>query len=195
MREGEETFQQTPQIQNQGPSAHFPSGRGLIPEGGENLSNQGTPGSSQHPPLLNFNPSVTAALERRPTISFIAFVPDPITAELERLQFLFLLRLKDSLVDLKSSAMKFLSLTAEAAAEEVLQITSPMTPRLIGEGRQSTLVGEEGEGGGERGEEGEGGEEMGSSPSVKRRHNTLVANEGREGGGGGGGGGDEAIQD
>ena len=128
--------------------------------------NAGTPtriSSSRGPPL----PQAMAPPDNgHPTISFIAYVSDAIHAELERLQFLFLLRLKESFVDLKTSAMKFLSLTspgqpaAEGTEEEKVQeVTSPTTPRLFpGNSRHDTLVaGDECEvgDGGERGE-GEG---------------------------------------
>ena len=43
-------------------------------------------------------------------ISFIAHAPQPIKAKLERLQLLFIMRLKDSFTDFKNSLMKFLVL-------------------------------------------------------------------------------------
>ena len=78
----------------------------------------------------------------RPLISFIAHVPDPIRAKLERLQFLFLLRLKDSFNDLKNAALKFLTLVALGNDKKSpAELTSPTTP-LLGN-RHDTLVSRE----------------------------------------------------
>ena len=100
----------------------------------------------------NFNPSTSSPLqpslvgsdEERPMISFIAHVSSPIQAELERLQFLFLLRLKDSFNELKTSAMKFLSLVKPVEEQEPSLVTSPATPRHRSLGnRHDTLTDED----------------------------------------------------
>ena len=94
----------------------------------------GVPPSTGGP---NFNPASSTPQgpsgddkeEERPMISFIAHVPSPIQAELERLQFLFLLRLKDSFNELKTSAMRFLSLVKPANEQGSPLVMSPVTPR------------------------------------------------------------------
>ena len=53
-----------------------------------------------------------------PTYSFIAHAPQLIRAELERLQMLFLLRMKESFVFFKDSLMKFLTLSGSDAILE-----------------------------------------------------------------------------
>ena len=72
--------------------------------------------------LANQEPALPAAPASTPTggahsdkvhdamISFIAHAPQPIKAQLERLQLLFIMRLKDSFTDFKNSLMKFLVL-------------------------------------------------------------------------------------
>jgi hypothetical protein len=83
----------------------------------------------------NMNPSSSPLqkpprdADERPMMSFIAHVSSPVRAELERLQFLFLLRLKDSFNELKTSAMRFLSLLNPADEQESPLVTSPLTPR------------------------------------------------------------------
>ena len=102
-----------------------------------------------------------------PKISFLAHVSDPIRAELERLQLLFLLRLKDSFAAFKTSIMKFLTLRPPEAVVEELR--SPGTPRGWGEEEAEPPLGAEEGGrewrGGRHGER-KGGEE-GAVPSVE----------------------------
>ena len=57
--------------------------------------------------------------DNKPTFSFIVHTPETITAELERLQFLFLMRLKDSFAVFKETLMGFLTLPSiEQQVEE-----------------------------------------------------------------------------
>lgn len=75
--------------------------------------------------------------QKEPTFSFIAHAPDVIHAELERLQLLFIMRLKDSFTDFKYSLTKFLTLksldlpmqepvsSSEDLAEAADQLTTP----------------------------------------------------------------------
>lgn len=158
-REGEDNFHRGAP-QHSTPTTQFSSERGTTQEG-VNIPSIVTPGSSQHPLSSNFTsplhvPTATP-LDNHPMISFIAHVSDPICAELERLQLLFLMRLKDSFTELKSSMMKFLTLTSEVAVEESLHITTTTTPRVFG--RRDTSV-DDVEGGREGGEQGAGLEEQ-----------------------------------
>ena len=97
-----------------------------------------------------------------PTISFLVDIPEPIHAELERLQLLFLLRLKDSFASFKMAILKYLTIPApETVAEEML---SPQNFSCRGEvsscargGRREVVKSVGGEG--VRGEEEEGGRE------------------------------------
>lgn len=95
-------------------------------------------------------------------ISFIAHVSDPIHAELERLQLLFLLRLKDSFSELKEQMMKFLTLMSpgddKEITDEALNQTTPRQP-LLSNRRHDTQVGDKGEEGTGLDEEREGGNE------------------------------------
>ena len=99
---------------------------------------------SSLPPETNGNDNADSL----PMISFVAHVPSPIRAELERLQFLFLLRLKDSLTELKASAMKFLDLLQPLKDEgDAPLVTSPVTPRSRSLGnRHNTLTSDDIEG-------------------------------------------------
>ena len=93
-------------------------------------------------------------------VSFIAHISDPIRAELERLQFLFLLRLKDSFTELKEAMMEFLSLMSPSEGDKISEeeeVLSPTTPRhpLLG-ARHDTLVAGDDFAAGSEGGEGEG---------------------------------------
>ena len=60
-----------------------------------------------------------------PTYSFIAHAPELIRAELERLQLVFLLRMKDSFTFFRDSLMKFLTLSnSDAMLEEARRTTT-----------------------------------------------------------------------
>ena len=68
--------------------------------------------TSPPPPDSNLN---------EPTFCFIAHAPDVVHAELERLQLLFIMRLKDSFADFKDSLKKFLTLkSVELPAQKPL---------------------------------------------------------------------------
>ena len=104
-------------------------------------NHQTYPDSGRTAPLSSPSSVADGNDEAPPMISFVAHVPSLIRAELERLQFLFLLRLKDSFTELKTSAMRFLSLLKPVSERGAPVVTSPVTPRL-GK-RHDTLTGEE----------------------------------------------------
>ena len=69
--------------------------------------------------------------QNEPTFCFIAHAPDVVHAELERLQLLFIMRLKDSFADFKDSLKKFLTLKSlELPAQKPLsdKLTQCQTP-------------------------------------------------------------------
>ena len=83
-----------------------------------------------------------------PTFCFIAHAPDVVHAELERLQLLFIMRLKDSFADFKDSLKKFLTLKSlespaqKPSSEELAQCQTPPTsgePAKGEEERRDTL--------------------------------------------------------
>ena len=129
------------------------------------------------------SPSATssASCSNLPTISFLAHISEPIHAELERLQLLFLLRLKDSFASFKMAIMKFLTIPApETVAKEM---SSPQNFSCHGEvfsgdrGGRGRGVKSEG-GDGVRGEVEEGGRGVGKSGGrQKGRGGTCVGEE------------------
>ena len=68
-----------------------------------------------------------------PTFCFIAHAPNAVHAELERLQLLFIMRLKDSFADFKDSLKKFLTLKSlelpaqEPSSDKLAQCQTPPT--------------------------------------------------------------------
>ena len=74
--------------------------------------------TSPPPPDSNLN---------EPTFCFIAHAPDVVHAELERLQLLFIMRLKDSFADFKDALKKFLTLKS---VELPAQKPSPLSDKL-----------------------------------------------------------------
>ena len=71
--------------------------------------------------------------QNEPTFSFIAHAPDVVHAELERLQLLFIMRLKDSFADFKDALKKFLTLKSlelpaqKPSSDELAQCQTPPT--------------------------------------------------------------------
>ena len=159
----------------QGTTGNIPSVEPQVTPSGRVSGDYFSAGGTHRPPMSqNLTsplqpPAVTPNGDNHPMISFIAHVSDPIHAELERLQLLFLLRLKDSFTDLKMAMMKFLTLMSPGN-ETLEHVTSPTTP--LSGSRHNTLVsGEECEiGESVRSEFGEEmGEERGEEEGVVRQ--------------------------
>ena len=143
-RDGEESFTRGASQFSSGGATRFSSSERGPTQGGGNFSRVGAPTGLSSPNSFGSaqQQSAPPTADDRPIISFIAYVSEPIIAKLERLQLLFLMRLKDSFQELKSAIMKFLTLTPDAAMEQSLQLMNLHTPRQFGAETGEGLVDE-----------------------------------------------------
>ena len=143
-RDGEESFTRGAAQFSSGGATRFSSSERGPTQGGGNFSRVGAPTGLSSPNSFGSaqQQSAPPTADNRPIISFIAYVSEPIRAKLERLQLLFLMRLKDSFQELKSAIMKFLTLTPDAAMEQSLKLMNPHTPRQFGAETGEGLVDE-----------------------------------------------------
>ena len=128
------------------------------------------------------SPPSPSSDQKEPTFSFIAHAPDVVHAELERLQLLFIMRLKDSFTDFKTAITKLLTfkslqLSAQGPSEDLAQPADRLTtPTSSEEGEERGRRGDaEREEGGERGGDAERTSSRSSTPSRSNKLKDISA--------------------
>lgn len=106
----------------------------------KSLTNQEAPSSSPTPPTAGSTGSGGGPLNEKvhdAMFSFIAHAPKPIKAQLERLQLLFIMRLKDSFTEFKNTLMQFLVIPSKTKKRETEKELNSYQRDCDGEGDET----------------------------------------------------------